>query len=201
MGSDAYVPDRLFARLFQPWTLPESEWPLCREDWIRVDVISNLPWKGELLDFGAGDGTLSALARSRNPGVVGVTCIEQDEAQRARIHQLWRDWEPVTLPSIPMDGKYDGALCCECLEHMSEKDGREVLEELHSMLMPGSLLCVTVPYPEGSRQPFPGHIRRIYGADLWRYLEAAGFTVKGVRLINGDDLLPIWLMATAVARA
>jgi len=198
MGSD-YVPDRLFARLFQPWTLPEAEWPLCREDWIRVDTITGLPWKGELLDFGAGDGTLSALVRSRNPGVLSVTCIEQDEAQCRRIGQLWREWEPVTCSSIPMDGRYDGALCCECLEHMSDKAGRDVLEELHSLMMPDAMICVTVPYPYGTRQDFPGHVRKIHGNELYRDLEAAGFKSVAVSLIHGPERDPIWLMAVAHA--
>lgn len=201
--ADNYVPDKLWARLFQPWTLPESEWTLAREDWTRVDVIAGLPWHGALLDFGAGDGTLAAMVCSRNPAVSRVFCVEQDARQREKI-QAWAEhaWPMTSAGAMPppcFDGKFDGALVCEVLEHLTPEAGLDVLRQIRAVLSPGAMLCVTVPYPGGSRQDFPGHIRKLYGDDLKRDLDAAGFKLSMMRFIDDDHLRPIWLMAVAHA--
>lgn len=196
-GTPEYVPDRLYERLFQPWTLPESEWPLCREDWARVDAITRLPWWGTLLDFGAGDGTLAAMVCSRNRAVDRVYCVEQDEAQLDKQVVLWGEWplrqkRPSYLASCE---PHDGALCCEVLEHMTQEEGHQVLCDIKRVLKPGAILCVTVPEYRGSRAEYPGHIRKFSIGELSDDLLRAGFKTMDEERITGD----IWLMARTYA--
>jgi 2-polyprenyl-3-methyl-5-hydroxy-6-metoxy-1,4-benzoquinol methylase len=197
-GNTEYVPDRLFARLFQPWTLPESEWPLCKEDWARVDAITRLPWKGHLLDFGAGDGTLAAMVASRNPLVVKVRGVEQDRQQCLKADALWeaRDWPVYAWNTLPTSQDYDGALCCEVLEHMTPEEGHEVFCDIRRVLKPGSMLCVTVPWESGTRAVYPGHVRQFSWALLGKMLREAGFTLDEKL---STDIKGIWLMAVCHA--
>lgn len=198
-GQPEYVPDHLYERLFQPWKLPESEWPLCKEDWARVDAITNLPWKGRLVDFGAGDGTLAAMVCSRNPEVRRIHCYELDEERIWRAESLWdneQSWPlDFDLPPITA-GHFDGALCCEVLEHLKDAEAKRVLTHIREALKPGAMLCVTVPYEKGSRAEYPGHIRRFSWASLGASLRAAGFTLAESRT---TDIKGIWLMAVCYA--
>jgi SAM-dependent methyltransferase len=174
--ADDYVPDKLFARLFQPWTLPEAEWPLCREDWERVNLIASLPWMGTLLDFGAGDGTVAAMVCSRNPRVKGILCVEQDVTLRDRAWFWHRQFWPIRVePTLPTEGTYDGALCCEVLEHLTSAAGVLLLKDIHAVLKPGGMLCVTVPHKARSRATYPGHITDFTTDRLLEVVRAAGF--------------------------
>lgn len=192
-----YVPDRLWSRFFQPWTLPEAEWPLAREDWKRVDAICGLPWKGNLLDFGSGDGTLAAMVCSRNPKVGTVYCIEQDDAQIDKGQSLWthNGWDlrfkhTIDACTTPVDG----ALCCEVLEHMTPDDGANVLKQIHAALKPGAMLCVTVPKAMGPRGVYPGHITMFRPSTIKKAVAEAGFLVLAAHHIGNG-----WLMVEAYA--
>lgn len=200
MASD-YVPDRLYARLFQPWTLPKEEWPLCREDWARVDAICALPWEGRLVDFGAGDGTLAAMVQSRNPEVTGILCVEQDAEQRIKIRGMWgyHGWNLEAVDALGIHKpQIDGALCCEVLEHMTPEQGHQVLCDLKRVMKPGAMLCVTVPVVGSSRSNYPGHVR---GFDLNTLRDAvvtAGFAPDQVAHMTSYDYLP-WIMCVSHA--
>ena len=191
-----YVPDHLYERLFQPWTLPRDEWALCEEDWARVDAITRLPWRGKILDFGGGDGTLAAMVCSRNPFVVGVHGIDADDAQNAACRKRWGGW-PITRDRFPAPlAGYDGALCGEVLEHLTPEDGHLVLTGIKRELAPGAMLCVTVPYADGPRAEYPGHIRTFTWKQLGSTLRDAGFTLDEMR---SRDISTIWLMAVCHA--
>jgi 2-polyprenyl-3-methyl-5-hydroxy-6-metoxy-1,4-benzoquinol methylase len=194
-GKPEYVPDHLYERLFTPWVLPESEWPLCKEDWARVDAVTALPWTGWVLDFGSGDGTLAAMVRARNPLVSGVQLVEKDDEQRVLAYNRWLDW--VCNKTEPPH-EYDGALCCEVLEHMTPEEGHQVLCNIKRVLKPGGMLCVTVPNQAGPRATYPGHIREFTVAELARTITDAGFTVKDGDAIGGK-IIPVWFMAVARA--
>jgi hypothetical protein len=200
-GNTDYVPDHLYERLFQPWTLPEAEWPLCKEDWARVDAITRLPWKGQIVDVGAGDGTLGAMVCSRNPLVSDWIPSERDPESLNAIFRCWAGW-PLHCsctggaPRWTTKRFLDGALCCEVLEHLNDKDGREILSDLKRVMKPGAMLCVTVPWESGSRAVYPGHIRQFSWALLGKELREAGFTLDEKLSI---DIKGIWLMAVCHA--
>jgi len=199
-GKAEYVPDHLYERLFQPWTLPESEWPLCKEDWARVDAVTALPWEGRLLDFGAGDGTLVAMVASRNPMVKCVIGVEKDRRQLGNAAYRWGEW-PLWIRNYGMPNpveKYDGALCCEVLEHMTPEEGHTTLKQIRSVLKPGGMLCVTVPNQAGPRAAYPGHVREFTVAELARTVTDAGFTIEDGDAIGGK-IIPVWFMAVARA--
>ena len=192
------VPDRLFSRLFQPWTLPESEWPLCKEDWSRVDAICDLPWTGRVLDFGSGDGTLAAMVCARNPLVMFVDGIDTYPNYRARTQwaksRMLGRWS--RIPALR--AHYDCALCCEVLEHLTPEEGHAALVAIKAVLKPKGFLCVTVPYRGGSRAIYPGHIRTFSKTSLMNDVRAAGF--RGVSEYTiAPYAYPIWICATARA--
>lgn len=200
--SGDYVPDRLYARLYQPWTLPESEWPLAKEDWDRVMAITALPWHGRVLDVGSGDGTLSALLCSRNPKVSDVACFEPDIAQGNRMLEFWGwRWKKLgRYDEFPHDypGPFDCALCAEVLEHLTPEDGAALLKQIRGVMQPGGMLVVTTPIPGGSRAVYPGHINVMGYPRLRSMLHAAGFDARESEYIpaRGDA---IWLLVVAHA--
>lgn len=204
MSTD-YVPDRLYQRIHQPWTLPESEWPLCKEDRLRVATIGGLPWEGTLLDVGAGDGTLAAHIASRNPNVGIIRCVEPDEKQIENIYYRWfnHGWRLHPTQRIPFQGvegvaKYDGALCCEVLEHLMPEEGHLLLCDIKRAMRKNGLLCVTVPDGLGTRATYPGHVRKFYCDTLKAMLRDVGFENVWTEFI-GPKHRPIWIMATARA--
>ena len=199
-GKANYVRDHLYERLFQPWKLTADEWPLCKEDWKRVDAIAALPWKGDVLDFGAGDGTLAALVQSRNVDINHMCCVEQDTVQHSVAEKRWADWFLDYRLSIHDDQLFDGALCCEVLEHLTPDEGHAILSKIRDSMKPGAMLCVTVPYEGGSRAEYPGHIRKFNEVTLGNDLRAAGLSqLDMVRIPASDNLVKrdaIWIMAT-----
>lgn len=183
MGASAeYVPDRLCQRLFQPWTLPKDEHPLCREDWRRVDAICDaVEWHGMIMDFGCGDGTLAAMVCSRNPSVWRVDGFDLDANQVRKARGMWTQWpakfQHVTAVAGVPAGIYDGALCCEVLEHVDEAKGLDILQQIRGVLKPGGALLVTVPNGIGARADYPGHVRTFDRVSLAESVKRAGFVV------------------------
>jgi 2-polyprenyl-3-methyl-5-hydroxy-6-metoxy-1,4-benzoquinol methylase len=196
--SDEIVRDHLYERLFRPWALPKAEWPLCPQDWARVDAITALSWSGRVLDVGSGDGTLAAMIASRNPNVSEIVCVEPDWDQQTRIIDLWMatGWPLNTIDTMDRAdaGPYDCLLCAEVIEHTDEDEALALLARARKLLKPGALCCVTVPHCKGSRADYPGHVRRFDSAILRNELEAAGLDVEWISGIDG-----IWLMAVAHA--
>ena len=93
-------------------------------------------------------------------------------------------------------GPYDGVLCCELLEHLTPKKGRQLLGEIREDMKPGAMLCVTVPKAGGSREKYPGHIRSFTAMDLMACLRNAGFT----KFSGGEaNIADIWWMAVCYA--
>jgi SAM-dependent methyltransferase len=190
---DDHIPDRLYDRLFRPWALPASVWPLCKEDWQRVYAVCAHPWAGDVLDVGSGDGTLAALVCSRNPLVGRMTCVEPDGAQRARGLLRWAGWPITWLAELPeaVASPFDGLLCCEVLEHVSRATGIDLLTRAVRLCRPGARVCVTTPDSTGSRAVFPGH--RVITGDVHEMLTAAGVNIgerHQIPLVGA----PIWQM-------
>ena len=196
---DTYVPDHLFARLFLPRTLPESEHPLCREDWARVKAICALPWHGRLLDVGSGDGALAGMVCGLNALVTHIDCYEPDPVQK----DVWNpfvygwmiDWHVGMFK--PKEGvAYTGALCCEVLEHVSPSDGLQILSNIKQACAPGAMICVTVPFSGGSRATYPGHIQKFTGDSLRAMLINAGLGEPRLSFIRPNpDKHATWIMA------
>ena len=191
--------DHLYERLFQPWALPEAEWPLAREDWQRVEAVCALPWQGRVLDIGSGDGTLGALVASRNPLVTQLWGVEPDPDQVAQADRLWHGWPASWGSSWPPDvmPRFDGALVAEVLEHLTPEDGLSLLRRVKAACRPGALVVVTVPNVGGSRADYPGHLRWFSSVDLDQLLQEAGFPLAAHSTIAATN--PIWLMAVCHA--
>jgi 2-polyprenyl-3-methyl-5-hydroxy-6-metoxy-1,4-benzoquinol methylase len=196
-GNTDYIPDHLYARLFQPWTLPAAEWPLAQEDWTRVRRIVDLPWKGQVLDVGSGDGTLGAMVCSHNPAVTALHAYEPDAAQVARARERWAGWPITAIEALDTqaDASYDGALCCEVLEHLHEAEGIALLKTIRRLLKPGALFCATVPLNIGPRALYPGHVRQFSWLDFANAIYAGGFVAFPWQYTTiQHDSVSIWLL-------
>jgi len=107
-------------------------------------------------------------------------------------------WPDITnnvenMVNVP-DSSFDLILCSHVLEHV--EDDRKALSELHRIIQPGGILLVMVPWdpskkktveapgagPAERRRRFgdPAHVR-MYGRDISRRIEDAGFSVEMIR--------------------
>lgn len=194
------VPDRLYERLFTPRALPQEDWPLCREDWARVEFVSGLAWRGQILDVGSGDGTLGAMVAARNPLVRYVRGVETHLGSIKKAQHLWADQTMTASADWPDGPLFHGALCCEVLEHLSVADGDALLKRIKSQMLPGAMVLVTVPHEYGSRASYTGHVTRYDAVSLWCHMKEAGLPIKH----SGEIASPVtghavWLYAIAYA--
>lgn len=97
-----------------------------------------------VLDVGAGDGRVSAMLLQRGHVVIGldwaVGALREFPGHRV-VCDLRRHW--------PLRTRVDGAICCEVLEHLTDKEAEAVIEQLSSFTIKGFL--VTVPAGEDLR--------------------------------------------------
>ncbi len=134
------------------------------------------------LDFGAGDGLLTALVAARG---LRPSCVEPDPRLAARLSAagfpVWPD-----LADCP-PASFDGAYSLNVLEHI--EDDVAALRALRARLVPGGRFFVYVPacpvlYSRMDRHV--GHFRRYRRAELAGKLAAAGFVVE--RIAFADSL-------------
>jgi predicted SAM-dependent methyltransferase len=125
-----------------------------------------------------------------------VVCVEKDDAQIDLAQKLWPFHTHLRWKHVICGEDYDGALCCEVLEHMAPEDGHKILRDIKRVLKTGAMLCVTVPWESGSRAVYPGHITMFSWALLGKMLREAGFTLDEKQ---STDIKGIWLMAVCHA--
>jgi SAM-dependent methyltransferase len=128
----------------------------------------------DVLDFGAGIGTLSEAVRE-----LGLTplCLEPDARQRVELER--RGFRTIEALSDVADASLDFIYSSNVLEHI--EDDVAVLIELRRKLRPGGRLFLYVPafqslYSEMDRAV--GHHRRYERSSLRRKLGDAGFVVE-----------------------
>ncbi len=107
--------------------------------------------KGDLLDWGCGDGTLVALVHDRFPRSVGV---EVDPALVATGTERFGGLPGVGFATVEdaaalPDGSFGTAVCTEVLEHCTEATTEDALSSIHRLLAPGGTLVVSVPVETG----------------------------------------------------
>ena len=150
--------------------------------------------RGDVLDFGAGSGTVAALLAAV-PDVDAVTAADlasyDGVAMPSKVRWLRADLnEPLPLP----ERSFDLIVAAEIIEHL--ENPRAVAREWFRLLRPGGLLVMSTPNVECVRSllalvfrghflPFtepwyPAHITALTAADAHRVLTEAGF--KGVRV-------------------
>lgn len=118
------------------------------------------PLAGACLNAGCGEGMYCSFLESF-PGITEVHNVDLSGTPGRLAHLTDPRHRAVdaSLTSLPFDdGQFDGCLCTEVLEHIS--DDNAAVAELARCLKPGARLLVSVPHPPA---PFdPNHVREGY---------------------------------------
>lgn len=128
---------------------------------------------GEVLDFGAGTGTLSEIWYTKT--MRKPTCVEIDTKQRLTLESKGFS----SLASLDgLSQKVDFVFTSNVLEHI--ENDREALQRIFSILPEGGRLAIYVPalpmlFSELDRSV--GHYRRYKRRELIEKVEQAGFIV------------------------
>jgi SAM-dependent methyltransferase len=143
--------------------------------WIVDQFVQSSPAGGrDILDFGAGIGTLSEIYAARTS--VRPAVLEVDAKQRDVLRQ--RGYAPyASLDEV--EGKYDLIYTSNVLEHI--EDDVAALRALRGHLKPGGRIAIFVPAFRliwTSMDDKVGHHRRYTKPMLRDHLEAAGFAVE-----------------------
>jgi 2-polyprenyl-3-methyl-5-hydroxy-6-metoxy-1,4-benzoquinol methylase len=144
---------------------------------------------GDLLDFGAGTGRLTArLARSdRFRSVTGADLYPRPADLPPGVRWIEGDLND-RLPAPP--ASFDSIVAAEVIEHL--ENPRAVCRELFRLLRPGGQVLLSTPNNESLRSlvalvvrghfvafgdsSYPAHITALTRTDLTRILTEAGFT-------------------------
>jgi SAM-dependent methyltransferase len=192
---DRYRIDHFDKKTDKPPTLTELEKKRIRE------TIKMVPdsWH-RIVDVGCGDGRVSAPLIEQGRNVVGIDWSGQSIKHfpgnhlEFDIRQLW-----------PFNDKFDGAICCEVLEHLLPEEMDKIIINLKTYTKKGFLISVParepirsnrVICPEcGQEYHIWGHTRRFNSTkDLdqlvgWRANER--FFIDGEGR-TASELLSIW---------
>jgi SAM-dependent methyltransferase len=126
------------------------------------------------IDFGAGEGTLSAATRDRG---LRVVCVEPDPRLRERLRE--RGFEVHADLGGVLDVSQEYIYSLNVLEHIEDDEG--TLANLFCKLKPGGRLFLYVPALEflfSSMDRKIGHYRRYHKNGLVRIARRAGFAVE-----------------------
>jgi ubiquinone/menaquinone biosynthesis C-methylase UbiE len=144
---------------------------------------------GQMADVGCGEGSLALQIAGAGVDVIGV---EPSQRLRDRFEEKARQVGPGSarvadgvVERLPFDdGGLRAAVITEVLEHVA--DPAPALEELHRVLAPGGVLCLSVPtsftellfwrlHPRYARNAT--HVRIFTKPELRRLLDVSGFDV------------------------
>ena len=138
-------------------------------------LLSRNPVEGSLLDAGAGCGEMSA--RLLESGTVSsITGAEPDAVNYAQLKRTYSSLPGAVAIRAPIDhmpfedGRFDGILCTQVLEHIS--DHAAAARELVRVTRLGGTLIVSVPFVPSDCRPEEcihydpiGHVRAGYTAE------------------------------------
>jgi len=129
---------------------------------------------GTAIDFGAGTGSLSIMARDRG---MKVACVELDPRLRGRLRDL--GFEVYNDIGLVSDQSQEFIYSLNVLEHIEDDAGTLAL--LFSKLKPGGRCFLYVPAFQvlfSSMDRKIGHYRRYHKSDLLRIAARAGFVIE-----------------------
>lgn len=159
--------------------------------WRRIAPLA----KGDILDFGAGTGSLAARLAGE-PGVASVTAADlaahatvspADGPAARKIRWLTAD---LNAPLPLADASFDLIVAIEIIEHL--ENPRATAREWRRLLRPGGTLVMSTPNVESIRSllslfargqhaafaanSYPAHLTPLTRTDVQRVLTEAGFT-------------------------
>jgi SAM-dependent methyltransferase len=145
---------------------------------LLLDLFLSASPGPEILDAGAGQGTMSA--RLERLGYEVTSTDVSGTAVEILRERLSGPVAEASVSDLPFDdGSFDGAVLGEVLEHV--EDDRGALAELVRVLRPGGVLAVSVPANprlHGPSDEWAGHFRRYTRPALIHACTDAGLTVN-----------------------
>jgi SAM-dependent methyltransferase len=138
-------------------------------------AATTLPAGARVLDAGSGSAPYRELFTAFEYVTADWPNSPHAEAEQADI--------TCSLDAIPVAGtSFDAVLCTQVLEHVPEP--RDVLRELHRVLVPGGRLWMTVPFVwELHEEPYDFYRYTHHG--VRRIVKDAGFEVLSVSPLSG----------------
>jgi SAM-dependent methyltransferase len=140
---------------------------------IAKKIAKNFPYKGNLLEFGAGIGTLATLFKITEG--LKPKCLEIDPNFKCiLVNRGFKCYDNVQQ----IDELFDGVYTSNVLEHI--EDDVHALQQIKSVMKPQSNLVVYVPAFQCLYSPWDnsvGHHRRYNKKELLFKLDTAGFDV------------------------
>ena len=169
-------------------------------DWVGDHLAPYVA--GDVLELGAGSGTLTARLLGRSDSIVAVEPYERLSEELAKRFRDHPNVSVVTgeLDSIDPGQQFDVAVLVNVLEHIEDDDG--TLRGLYSRLRPGGQVILYVPAFQMLYSSFDrriGHHRRYRKGDLVAKLRNAGFEVVAARYFNMVGFV-LWLVGMRLLR-
>jgi 2-polyprenyl-3-methyl-5-hydroxy-6-metoxy-1,4-benzoquinol methylase len=157
--------------------------------------------KGDLLEFGAGTGTLAKQLAVSHPGGT-MTCADirpRPDSLPSTISWLEADLNnPIPVP----DHSFDSIISTEVIEHL--ENPRAIFREFHRLLRPEGVLIVTTPNQESVRsiagllmgghfvaflgRSYPAHITALLRKDFQRICHETGFVPPEFHYTNSGGI-------------
>ena len=177
----------------------ESFWFAHRNECIAA-ALRGHTIDGPFLDVGGGNGAVSKALENR--GLRTVLLEPGPEgAHNARVRGL-RTVVNATLEDAHFaDGTFAAAGAFDVIEHIADDDA--ILREVHRVLRPNGIMCVTVPAYEwlwSSEDVLAGHHRRYTLPRLEKVLTRCGFEVGYQTYFFAPLTLPMFLMRSVPHR-
>lgn len=176
-------------------------------DWLLDEFEPAL--HGEILEVGAGAGTLSEILLARYCD--RLTCVEpaanlvpvlqerlQGSASQGSLNIIADSFEGYS--QYGKDASVDSIICVNVLEHI--QDDRQALREMRRLLKPAGHLCLFVPalpFIYGTLDESFGHHRRYTKSGLKAVVQEAGLSVIKLGYFNLPGSLA-WLLMGRVLR-
>lgn len=173
----------------------------------RWIVDSFAPYiKGDVAEFGAGQGSISALLL---PHATSLILVEPSEKHAARLRDRFSSHPHVRIHSGPLEREaatldersIDCVVLVNVLEHI-ENDAA-ALDHLHRILKPGGHLCLMVPALPSLFSKMDvrlGHYRRYTRKSLAARVTDAGFEIIRGRYMDVLGVFPWWLINTILGQ-
>ena len=147
---------------------------------IAKKISKSFPCKGNLLEYGAGIGTLATLFEAREG--LKPKCLEIDpDLKRVLVERGFKCYDNIEQ----IDELFDGVYTSNVLEHIEDDVGS--LKKIRSVMKPQSNLVVYVPAFKclySSWDASVGHHRRYDKKEILFKLDAAGFEVAKIFYVD-----------------
>jgi SAM-dependent methyltransferase len=170
----------------------DSFWFAHRSDCISA-ALGRFPFSGPFLDVGGGNGAVSQRLAADGietvllePGPLGVV----NARKRALPNVVCATIREAAFAA----SSFVAAGLFDVIEHV--EDEAELLADVHHVLRPGGILCVTVPaytWLWSAEDEDAGHYRRYTIRRLRCVLEASGFTVDYLTYFFAPLVAPLFL--------